>query len=810
MEFDTDEILLVSGSKDTDLIVWDVVSETGLYRLKGHKDEITRVFIINSLKYVISSSKDTTIKFWDLDLQSCVHTIASHRSEVTSFVVNPQLSKLITASTDEVLKIWKIRKIEDSTDVLKREAETSSLCKLEIIFHGEVKRKENGRVMSLTLHNDRVLIVQGQRKTIEFFVLATEVEIKEKLKKRRRRIKEKGSLQVSVEAAVEDEISHVHTLKTVSPVRSLSVCQPKKFVRKKEIDTAYDNAPPLVLILSLTNNLLEQYEVSLKETTSTLTGSLEASGHRQGARAIVVSEDGTVLATCAKKCVKLWNIQTRSCIRTIPSAHGLCAFLAPGGKHLVIGTKCGKLQLFDASASLLLEEKQAHKGPLWSLALRPDGKRFASGGADHEVKLWDFSLIQDDSYSKSALRLGCELESTLLMSDDVLCVKYSPDARFLAVALLDCTIKIFFQDTLKFFTSLYGHKLPVTKFDISADSTLLVSASADKNIKLWGLDFGDCHKSIFAHADTVTDVTFVHNTHYFFTTSKDKLVKYWDGDTFDHILTLSGHQSEVWCVSASKYGHFVVTSSSDRSFRLWERTPDIVYLDIQRELDREKHMDAAIVEDQLALEETNEGVYEAVGVGKPSRTTMHASERIIDAIEVCDKEVEAEREFAELCRAAMKKGEIPPAKRLRDPLLSMHKCKTPAEYLLHVVKSVRASDLDEALLVMPFAFTLRFLHYIEEWAEAGKDVELTARCLFYLLKLHHNRLVSSQVMAGALDNLRLKLRSQLEQLKDTIGCNQAGLAFLKNLLIERDIKFFDSAELQFKEKYKRKKRKLLL
>jgi hypothetical protein len=67
-----------------------------------------------------------------------------------------------------------------------------------------------------------------------------------------------------VEAAVEDEISHVHTLKTVSPVRSLSVCQPKKFVRKKEIDTAYDNAPPLVLILSLTNNLLEQYEVSLK------------------------------------------------------------------------------------------------------------------------------------------------------------------------------------------------------------------------------------------------------------------------------------------------------------------------------------------------------------------------------------------------------------------------------------------------------------------------------------------------------------------------------------------------------------------
>lgn len=45
------------------------------------------------------------------------------------------------------------------------------------------------------------------------------------------------------------------------------------------------------------------------------------------------------------------------------------------------------------------------------------------------------------------------------MTDDVLAVKYSPDGRFLAVALLDSTVKIFFQDTLKFFLSLYGHKV---------------------------------------------------------------------------------------------------------------------------------------------------------------------------------------------------------------------------------------------------------------------------------------------------------------------------------------------------------------
>lgn len=51
------------------------------------------------------------------------------------------------------------------------------------------------------------------------------------------------------------------------------------------------------------------------------------------------------------------------------------------------------------------------------------------------------------------------------MTDDVLAVKFSPDGRFLAVSLLDSTVKVFFQDTLKFFLSLYGHKVCPVSLD---------------------------------------------------------------------------------------------------------------------------------------------------------------------------------------------------------------------------------------------------------------------------------------------------------------------------------------------------------
>ena len=37
---------------------------------------------------------------------------------------------------------------------------------------------------------------------------------------------------------------------------------------------------------------------------------------------------------------------------------------------------------------------------------------------------------------------------------------------------------------MKFFLSLYGHKLPVLCMDISSDSTLLLTGSSDKNIKV--------------------------------------------------------------------------------------------------------------------------------------------------------------------------------------------------------------------------------------------------------------------------------------------------------------------------------------
>ena len=146
----------------------------------------------------------------------------------------------------------------------------------------------------------------------------------------------------------------------------------------------------------------------------------------------------------------------------------------------------------------------------------------ASGGKSG-LKFWQFVNIRDEAAEPGVAvkRLSLDHVKTLHMDEDVLCVRFSPDHRLVAVSLLDSTVKIFFVDTLKHFLTLYGHKFPVLCMDISSDSTTIITGGADRNIKIWGMDFGDCHRSIFAHEDNIVGLQFVANTHLFFSCAKD-------------------------------------------------------------------------------------------------------------------------------------------------------------------------------------------------------------------------------------------------------------------------------------------------
>ncbi|XP_019054518.1 PREDICTED: WD repeat-containing protein 3 isoform X2 [Nelumbo nucifera] len=695
--------LLASGSKDNDVIVWDVVGEAGLFRLRGHRDQVTDVVFLESGKKLVSSSKDKFLRVWDLETQHCMQIISGHHSEIWSIDVDPEERYLVTGSADPELRFYTIKH-----ELVDRETSANSNGS-EIVNNGddaagnkwdvlkpfgEIQRQSKDRVATLRFNKSGSLLAcQVAGKTTDIFRVLDEAESKRKAKRRIHR-KEKKSAKGAREVTENGDRNPVAGEEGNVPVVVSDVFKLLQTLRasKKICSIAFSPIASknslATLALSLNNNLLEVY--SVESSTSTKILSIELQGHRSDVRSVTLSSDNTLLLSTSHNAVKIWNPSTGSCLRTIDSGYGLCSSFVPGNRYAIVGTKSGTLEIINVGSGTCTEVVEAHGGSIRSIATTPDGSGFVTGSADHDVKFWEYQIMQNPGQDSTHLTVANV--RTLKMEDDVLVVAVSPDAKYITVALLDCTIRVLFMDSLKNFLSLYGHKLPVLCMDISSDGDLLVSGSADKNLKIWGLDFGDCHKSIFAHADSVMSVQFVRNTHYVFSVGKDRLVKYWDADKFELLLTLEGHHSEVWCLSISNRGDFVVTGSHDRSIRRWDRTEEPFFIEEEKEKRLEEMFESDLdnsFESRYAPKEDlpEEG---AVGIaGKKTKETLTATDLIIDALDMAEEELKRMAQHTEENEGGKATDFLPNVMMLGI---------SPSDYVLHAISNVHTNDLEQTLL----------------------------------------------------------------------------------------------------------------
>ncbi|KAI0939760.1 hypothetical protein AcW1_004680 [Taiwanofungus camphoratus] len=571
LAFDGSGARLASGSQDTELILWDVVGEAGLFRLRGHRDQITAIRFIqpksssvqststgSTPSYLLSSSKDTFLKLWDLGIQHCIQTVVAHRSEIWTMDVDSEHNLMFTGSGEGELKAWRV-----DHEALAQGLRENEMGEVTKIIHPvtTLPLSSSHRVSQITFHPIKpYLAVQSHDRSVEIFRIRTEEEVRKKQARRRKRLKEKkeqakakGKKGASQREESDGEDNEMEIEKEGMEVQLVDLFTPYLVVRGggkiRSFDFGADDSGAkgvTQLFLALSTNALEVHGIpqvtKFKDAPPDTVRlfSIDFPGHRADVRTLCLSSDDTLLASASNGSLKVWNMKTTACIRTLECGHAICSTFLPGDRQIAVGTKSGEILLYDVASSSLIDTIKAHTATVWSIHVRADGQALVSGSADKDVKFWEFEQKALDSENPRSARLLTLVHvRTLKMTDDVLSVRYSPNGKFLAVALLDSTVKVFYQDTLKFFLSLYGHKLPVLSMDISADSKLIVTCSADKNVKIWGLDFGDCHRSLFAHDDSVMQVAFEKHdvrevdgkpSHYFWTVGKDGMLKYWDGD----------------------------------------------------------------------------------------------------------------------------------------------------------------------------------------------------------------------------------------------------------------------------------------
>jgi len=509
LAFDANGMRLVSGSKDTNIIIWDTVSEAGLFRLSGHKGPITKCCFLEKQNLLISSSTDTLVKFWDLDTQHCFKTLVGHRSEVWDMAVLKDDRYLVTGCADSELRVWRIRFTNDeeneadsSTQQKKTQTEEKEEAEeeednsiLTCTKIGTILRQGRDRVAGLITDTTQSLLAcHGMDSTVELFRFHDNEEVQRIFAKRQRKFRTQHPDSTEVPAiTLQDQVLRIKSVQASAKVKS--------------VDVFLSGKGELKILVLLRGNSFEIHSVedvkvsSGKKDATTHVSTLSIPGHRTDVRSLCFSSDKIALASASGESLKIWNRSSQHCIRTMACDYALSIVFAPGDRHVIVATKTGKLQIFDIAAGRLLEEIQAHEGEVWSIAMSSDMRGLASGGADKTVKFWQFELVPDESpiaeteedEGKSggprSKRLSLIQMRTLQLEEDVLCVRFSPDQRLIAVSLLDSTVKVFFVDTLKFFLSLYGHKFPVLCMDISSDSSTIITAGADRNVKIWGKSF---------------------------------------------------------------------------------------------------------------------------------------------------------------------------------------------------------------------------------------------------------------------------------------------------------------------------------
>jgi len=814
LAFDKLGLRLASGSRDSAVVVWDVVNEAGLFRLRGHKGPVTQCLFMKGRNALVTCSKDTTVKFWDLDIQHCFHTLASHVTEVWAAALVKDERYLVTGAGDSELRVFRLtfrendeegkstlepflKKLRvDDEDVEDDDDENEAANPLIVEKVGSILRAGQDKVASLrTDAGGRVMCCHGSDANVELILICTDEEAKKRCQKRarkeRRKVASTGQTAESEgpapEPTIGEEFRRLKVLKAGGKVRGLDV----QVARHGVEDTA-------MLTVLLAGNAIERHRAPLGDrgAEASLISRLDRPGHRTDVRSLNFTSDNTAILSASGDSAKLWARSSTTCLRTVPTAYALSSLVVPGDRQAVVGAKSGALQIVDlASAEVVEDVVEAHAKEVWDLSMAADNKGFASASADKTVKFWDFELLRFDD---DVRKLSVVHNRTLKLDEEALAVKLSADGRLVAVSLMDSTVKVFFVDSLKFFLSLYGHKLPALAVDISTDSALIVTGGADKNVKIWGLDFGDCHKSIFAHDDGVVAVKFIPNTHMFFSAGKDGKVKQWDADNFERVLTLDGHHGEIRAMAVSPNGKYVATAGHDKTLRLWERTEEVLVLEDERETEREKEGDEELATGE-ARPLTGEQDKEAGLAGKKTAESEKGAERLMEALQLYH---DHRREIKECEEAGETAPQLP-------PLMLAYRAYTPDDYMVKMAESVKSGEIEQTLLVLPLDSVVQLLEALEILLAARTaTAETLCRMFFFALEIHFGALSASQHLHPLITRVKALAEARLRELKDALGFNLAVLDFCLERKSERERALaLEDAVLKVREKRRKNRNK---
>jgi WD40 repeat protein/serine/threonine protein kinase len=266
----------------------------------------------------------------------------------------------------------------------------------------------------------------------------------------------------------------------------------------------------------------------------------------------------------------VWDVEKGEAIHTLIGHQGIVLGLAfsPDGTRLAsTGGEDATIKVWNVATGLETLTLRGHEDSVWAAAFSSDGNRLFSTGADHTLRVWDGTPLDEDS--------GGSLRTFVGHAARVTSVSFHRDGHRLASAGIDRSVRVWDVTTGRQLQELSGGGGPVNGIVFSPAGDVLVSVcTPDQDAHKPSLKVWDCRtwrerRVLALNFDYFVGATFSPNTRRFAAAGGGSIAVL---DTLDFSLCPIAYNqgSVLTSISISRDSRYAATADVNGEVWFWD------------------------------------------------------------------------------------------------------------------------------------------------------------------------------------------------------------------------------------------------
>lgn len=533
----------VSGSWDHNLIVWDLAKQQQLAQLKGHTGMVEAV-AVGGDGTVYSGSSDETAIAWDVEGKAPRWTHRC-RGQVQAIALDEAHDRILVAGNGGTIEVLKRK---DGSLIQSLQFHNGSISSLVVSRDGKyfLSAGLDGKVARWSLESMAVDIPGGAEG-----IAITAVAF--------------GENSDVIVFAADDGVVHYWDLRNASRVLELAQVvggssRPCLAVNGSDSVAVVGGADGRITVWGLKYGLTERrIALEAKDMTSVR--------FALGDRVIVGgSWDGAV---------RVWATESGRLLETLRGDADVVNAIAvpPHSAVVLAGSNNGLLETFDFVKGKRLTSVKGHESRISSVAVTADGQLAITGSWDFDVKSWDVA-----SGKVTGTMPGGR-------SNAIDAVDVTPTGRYALSACKDGVVRVWDRQSNSV-TPISAHPSGASSIRVGGDGTEFVTGGVDNTIRMWKLPTTQPVKELQGHRGNVDAISTSATFGVAVSSGQDSTVRLWDLENGRELRTLLESGARSGCVALSDDGTRAVGAMSGGGLLLCDWGRAEAYLTTYRTLQK--------------------------------------------------------------------------------------------------------------------------------------------------------------------------------------------------------------------------------